>query len=230
MREVLCKQYDWDYWCAHKGHPGASDADKVATPAKGDYPASAQTLINQQIFNRLNPTYGMFEDTASKAMRNGLEREPEARRFAEFEMDKEIREVGLVFDDLDQYCCSPDGLLVGDDAGIELKVPNGDTHIGYLRAGELPQCYRPQCHWSMVVTGFDRWWFMSWSPIAAPLLIEVRRDEYTAKVAENMKRWWGEYMEAWSKIEATLPPPPPPKILTAAGFEPVELRAYEAPY
>ena len=225
MIVIECKQYDWDYWCAHKGYAGASDASGVITAAKGDYPAAAQTLINKLIADRFNPTYGMFEETASAAMRNGLLREPEARRFAEFELDKEIREVGLIFDDAHQFCASPDG-LIDQDCGIELKVPNAATHVGYLRGGVLPAEYRAQVHWSMVVTGFARWWCMSWSPFLPPLLVDVHRDEFTTKLQANMDRFWDEYSEVWANLEAQMPEPPPPKIIHAAGFAPVEVPTY----
>ena len=232
MKEVVKKQYTWEYFQAHCGVAGASNASSIATPAKGDYPASAKTLICQLLADKLDPQYGMYEDTSTAAMKNGLVREPEARRFAEFELDCEIRQAGLLLTDDGRFCCSPDG-LIGDDGGIELKVPNAATHVKYLLAGKLPDDYRPQVHWSLIVTERKFWYFMSWSPFMVPLVVRVEPDEYTEKLRANMERFWKEYQEAKVKFEKLIPQPPSiesPVVVDIPAFGQVELPSYESHY
>lgn len=229
MRIVECAQYTAEYWQAHRGLPGASSADKVATPGKGDYPASAQTLIAQLISDRFNPMYGMHEETASKAMQHGLWSEPQARKNLEFELDCTIREVGLCITDDGRFVCSPDG-LIGDDGGIEMKVPNTSTHVKYMLDGGLPDCYRPQLHWSLIVTGRPWWIWCSFNHYLPSVIVRVTPDEFTEKLRANMERFHGEYMAALAKVESMIPPPPPPVVLDCGVLGTVEVPAYVSPY
>ena len=74
-------------------------------------------------------------------MERGKALEPQARAFYAFHADADVRQVGFIgrrvsmADIQDPEAihvgCSPDG-LVGDDGGLELKVPLEHTHISYL--------------------------------------------------------------------------------------------------
>jgi hypothetical protein len=221
------KQYTAEYWERHRGKPGGSDAKSIATPSTGKYPSSADTLINALIAQRFDPMYGFYEETASRAMRNGLMSEPQMRASYEFDNDATCREVGLVVSDDEFWCCSPDA-LIGDYGLVEGKVPELKTHIGYLRNGALPDDYRPQCHFNLIVT--EREWvdWVSWSPYLSSLSIRVTRDDYTAKLEQNMERFRTEYSEALAKIEALLPPTPPPVIVRVGAFGEFEVTPQDA--
>jgi hypothetical protein len=72
--------------------------------------------------------------------------------------------------------------LIGGTIGFEVKCPKASTQFAYLRAGVLPPYYAPQVHFSMAVTGLDRWYFMSYYPGLDPLIVLAYRDDYTRAV------------------------------------------------
>jgi hypothetical protein len=112
----------------------------------------------------------------SFAMDYGTILEDEAIPLFNLTNDQEIRKVAFILSDDGRCGCSPDG-LIGDDTGIEIKCPLIQTHIKYLLAGDLPPDYFAQVHFSMFVTGFKRWKFLSYHRQLKPLLITVERDE-----------------------------------------------------
>lgn len=218
MRIASKKQYTAEYWDAHRGIAGASDAEHVATPVDGKYPASSKTLIAQLIADTYDPCYGMYDDGGTRSMRNGLWSEPQAKAAIEFELSCQIQEVGFCIAEIPvspgvvaRFGCSPDG-FIGDGGGIECKVPDHKTHVKYLLAGTLPTEYRPQVHWSLIVTGRKWWKWVSWNPYLPPVIVHVEPDDYTKKVAENMGRFWSDYQNALYTIEQKFPPPPPPTV------------------
>lgn len=161
-----------------RGLPTASCADKLLTPT-GRLSAQSEGYLNALLAERAGFADEPMEPTPW--MLRGIELEPQARAMFELEKGLTVEQVAFVTTDDGRAGCSPDGLI--DDVGFEVKCPRCSTHIGYLRAGALPPYYRPQVHFSMAVTGFERWWFMSYFPGLDPLIVLVERDEYTEKVA-----------------------------------------------
>lgn len=87
-----------------------------------------------------------------------------------------IKNVGFISDDAERVGCSPDGLLVDSDCGVEIKCPHIHTHIGYLLEGEVPPDYILQVQTSLYVTGFPKWYFYSFCRQMPPLVLEVLPD------------------------------------------------------
>lgn len=185
MRVIECDQYSPEWWEVRCGIPTASRASNIITPAKGDLSKSAGAYADELIGDRYDSAYGQCDDYQSAAMRNGSMMEPEARRIYEFEMDLDVREVGFVTTDDGRAGCSPDG-LVGDDGGCEIKSPTHKVHVGYLLDGGLPLAYKPQVHWSLVVTGRKWWEFWSYARGMPSLRVRVEPDDYTNRVREAM--------------------------------------------
>jgi hypothetical protein len=230
MRVASPKQYDWDYWQAHKGIAGGSDAEHVCTPAKGDYPKSAQTLIAKLIADQYDPGYGMHDEASTVAMRNGLLHEPCARKSLEFELGEPITEVGFCVTDDGRFGCSPDGLL-GEKRGCELKVPAHKTHVIYLlNPDKLLAEYKAQAHWSLIVTGRDVWMIVSWNFYLPPVFIEVAPDDYTEKMRANMELFWSDYQKAIAIVNEKFPPPPPPVVADYGIFGTVENPELVSPF
>ena len=102
-------------------------------------------------------------DFSSADMRRGVDLEPDALRAYEVRTGDLVHLVGFIRRTDIAAGCSPDG-LVGDDGMVEAKCPKIHTHIGYLRAGELPAEYRPQVTHSLLVS--ERQWcdFVSYCP------------------------------------------------------------------
>jgi predicted phage-related endonuclease len=109
-------------------------------------------------------------------MLRGAELEDEALEFLNFTHGYNFQKVGFV-DSGEGYGCSPDGLDLDSNIGLEMKIPSLHTHIEYISNGELPKKYKAQVQGSMMVTGFKRWAFFSYHPEVKPLLVIVERDE-----------------------------------------------------
>lgn len=136
----------------------------------------------------------------------GHENEDIARSIFEFETDKEIRQVGFIYKDDDQRAgISPDGLVVGEESGLEIKCP-WDTkwHIDFILAKKIKPEYIEQCQFSMWVTGFKRWYFASYDPrMKSKRLhyVTIERDEeFMKKYNEAYKVFIGEMDEKLESI------------------------------
>ena len=106
--------------------------------------------------------------------------------------------------------CSPDGLIpaggssVDWQAGLEIKCPAPSNHVAYLEAGVLPKEYRLQVHGSMAVMGLDSWWFMSYYPQIRPFLLEVKRDDFTAKVEQSLRDFVDVYRAEFARLSEVI--------------------------
>lgn len=83
--------------------------------------------------------------------------EPVARRFAA-ETGKRIRRSGTLRDDAHPYMiANPDRMLIGENAGLEIKTTA--SYLGKNWEGDnIPDAYYFQCLHYMAVTGADRWY------------------------------------------------------------------------
>lgn len=200
MKIVTQQQYTAEYWQARRGVPTASCAAKVFT-SQGKASSQQAGYIAELIAQQYNPLYGIHDEPATKAMRMGHCMEPEARAFYGFERDAEVQQVGFVTTDDGRFGCSPDG-FVGEDRGLELKSPQHSTQVAYLLAGKVPANYVPQVHWSLVVTGFSAWDFLSYCACLPPLLLEVVPNEFTEKLRAEMERFYEKLQAAKQRIGA----------------------------
>lgn len=133
-----------------------------------------------QVNNRLvaEVIAGMPDDTfQSDAMLRGSELEDKALGFLNFSHDYEFTKCGFIKSTEYNYGCSPDGIDLTNQIGLELKCPSLHTHIEYISNGSLPNKYKAQVQGAMLVTGFKEWIFMSYYPEIKPLVIKVQRDE-----------------------------------------------------
>ena len=180
-----------DEWFAlRKGRLTASQYDKVfnqrtlslnkATTLKHIDGMLADLYYKQDDLLRFKPSW---------AMERGVRLEDEARVDFELREGVEVTEVGFVTNDSfgDHIGCSPDGLIIGDNGGVEIKCPLPATHIKYHREGVLPKEYRAQVHGSMAVSDADYWWFTSYCPDIKDFTLKIYRDSYTESLAQALK-------------------------------------------
>ena len=198
MKLIDCEQYSPQWWEARKGIPTASNAAKVFT-SQAKPSTSQPGYIHNLIAEHYDPQYGFKEDTATAAMKNGRIIEPRARAYYEFDQGLDVRQVGFCLTDDGRLGCSPDA-LVGDEGGVEIKVPQHNTQIKYLLANKVPAKYIPQIHWSLVVTGREWWDFLSYCYGLPKLLIRVTPDDYTEKMRKQMGVFWKEYQASLQLI------------------------------
>lgn len=117
----------------------------------------------------------------NQAMKNGVEREPDARKLFEAITGKEVAECGS-FDhpDVVNTSASPDGLIRGEDAVLELKCPTHVTHAKNLLSDKMPKNYEYQVQWQIACTESEYAYFASYHPDFPPELrlkwVKVLRD------------------------------------------------------
>lgn len=152
-----------DEWhAARLGKLTASRLSDALAKTKTGWGASRANLRADLVVERMTgqPASAFTND----AMRWGTETEPHARAAYEFQHDVSVELVGFVdHPRIAMSGASPDG-LIGVDGLLEIKCPNSATHIDTLLNRSIPEKYRLQMHWQMIVTG--RAWcdFVSFDP------------------------------------------------------------------
>ena len=167
-----CPQGGPEWTTARLGIPTASEFGRILTPAKMEYSKGARTYCHELLSEWA--TGLPVERGDSAFMQRGTRMEDEARRWYEMQRDVEVQRVGLVLRDDRQVGGSPDG-LVGEDGGLEIKVPALHTHVSYLLGEDQP--YVPQLQGLMYLTGRSWWDFLSYNPVLPKLLVRVERNE-----------------------------------------------------
>lgn len=164
-----------DAWkILHGSVPSASKFDQIITTA-GCPSKSAKGYMLQLAATRV---WGVYEDTyQSWSMKNGIDREPQAKELYTVVTGNELKEVGFCYYDerLDRGC-SPDA-LINDDGVLEIKSPLLKTHTEYILSGEFPKDYFQQVQGELYITGRKWAHFMSFFPGAPAFIVKVMRDE-----------------------------------------------------
>jgi len=131
----------------------------------------------------------------NKAMYDGVEREPDARTLFEAVTGKEVALCGS-FDHptVVNTAASPDGLLRGENAILEIKCPTHVTHAKNLMAETMPSNYVYQVQWQIACTESTHGYFASYHPDFPKELrlkwVKVERDdEVISKITEAVKQF-----------------------------------------
>lgn len=202
MKIVNCVQRTPEWWLARKGVPTASAFDRIVTPAKFEASKQREGYACQLIAERFDKFYSINPEFQSQAMQEGTLLEPEARRYYEFHRECEVQEVGFCLTDDERFGSSPDGLIIAQNGGLEMKCPQPGTHVRYLMDGTLPNDYAPQVHGHLVVTGCAWVDFMSYAPGLPPLLVRVEPNEKTEVLRKALDEFWDLYMTILARVEA----------------------------
>ena len=195
-----CEQGSPEWWSVRCGVPSASCFHRIITPKTGKLSAQAFPYICELIADRVLGIPPQAVDSfASAPMQQGIDMEPEARSWYEFDRGVTVDQVGFITTDDGRFGCSPDG-LVGDVGGLELKCPQVKTHVGYLLNGGLPDEYKCQVHGALVVTGRKWWDFVSYARHLPALVVRVVRDEFTEQLEAALQEFWPHYESAWQQV------------------------------
>lgn len=117
-----------------------------------------------------------LDDVSSGFMERGTDLERKAVLWYEVTRDVETEVAGFLLRDDRRVGCSPDR-LVGEDGGLEIKVPAAHTHCGYLIDPErLVLEYRHQVQGSLWLTGRKWWDLLSYNPELPSLVKRVEPD------------------------------------------------------
>lgn len=162
-------------WLALRlGIPTSSEFHRILTPT-GKLSAQSRRyafyLVTERLLNRSLDSLQNLE-----WVERGKELEPEAARMYEFQNEVQTTPVGFITTDDGRIGCSPDRLINGQNAGLEIKCPAPHTHVEYMIDG-FGNDYRVQVQGQMLVAEFewvDRW---SFHPEMPPVLVRTHRDE-----------------------------------------------------
>lgn len=195
MRILNCPQRSDDWYLARLGRLTASRASEMLAPSitkgkrKGKEAQARINLRNDLIVERLT---GVVQESGPKSssMQRGVELEPKAREAYEFLSGHTVTQVGFIQHDTLMAGCSPDGLIggiLGYEGGLEIKCPDSDTHLLYLRTGALPEEHAAQITHSLWVTGLLWWDFVSYDDrfkLERHRLFHIRVDRNEKAIAE----------------------------------------------
>ncbi len=197
------KQGSADWLQARNGVPTASEFGSIITPAKGAFSAGHKAYGARLAAERVRGGPEDVKSFINQDMQRGLLMEPRARSryrmWCEHKgLDLDVWPVGLVWSDDRRFACSPDGLLIpaGSEpsrgavvGGLEIKAPRGETHIGWLEDGVLPDEHKCQVHACLFISGLPWWDFISISDGLPPLIVRTEPDHFTAKLGEYALRF-----------------------------------------
>lgn len=180
MIAIDCVQGSPEWFAEKLGKPSASNASKIVQDS-GKKSKQREGYLYELAAERI--TKKIVEGYQNKNMTNGQDRESESRTFYEIIKGVDVAEVGVVYKDGKKaFLCSPDGLV--DNHGLEMKNPLPKTQVKYLLEGRLPPEYFSQIQFSLYVTSFEYWDFLSYVPDMPHVLIRVERDkEFIPKLA-----------------------------------------------
>lgn len=194
MQIMTCEQRSPEWYALRRGVPTASEFSSIITPKKREYAAAADTYINQLIDELMRPDAGP-SFTGNRHTERGEVLEDEARELYAFEREVVPQQVGFILNDDGTLGCSPDS-MIQTDGGLEIKCPDGPTHVKWVRAGGVPDEHKPQVHGSLIITGREWWDFMSHCPGYDPLIVRVYPDSFTEALQKHLDRFLREYAEA----------------------------------
>ena len=170
----LMEQRSPEWRKARLGIPTASNFDRIVT--KSGTPSDQRQgymarLICERIFKR-----PMEEPVDNKWIRHGIAYEDEAAREFENRAGLSVKTCGFITSVNNEWGASPDRLVVGNNAAVEIKCPAPWTHVDYVLHGPGKN-YKPQVQGQMLVGGYEAVYFFSYFPGMPSAFVPVLRDE-----------------------------------------------------
>jgi YqaJ-like viral recombinase domain len=170
------KQRSEEWHRVRLGIPTCSEFGRILTPG-GKLSTQAEAYMDQLLADWMTGAPDV-DEPSTMYMDRGTELEPEAIRSYEFETGRKVETVGFVLHDSGYFGGSPDGLILSDKRGLELKCPKASTHLGYMRRRALgDDKYKPQVQSLMMLCDTDYWDIQSYFPGLPTVIIPIARDQ-----------------------------------------------------
>jgi len=176
---------------------GTKAADLLNTLKSGKWATSRANTVATIALERLNT--GLVPHGGGKATERGHAFEDDGRNAYAFRNLVEVTTAGLcLHSHVDQWGCSPDG-LVSMDGALEIKVPtNVAKHANYLCDPKtLLEEYEGQCRHNLFITGRDWIDIASYHP-------EAPNGLHLAICRMERPDSWAEYTEQLNEAEAEI--------------------------
>lgn len=153
---------------ARAGKVTASCISKVMAQGRGGAPSATRATYLSELLTERLTGQPCENDYQSAAMRQGNEREAQARAVYELVSGNKVEEVGFIdHPTIDQAGCSPDGIIRDGNrivGGCELKCPEPKQHLATLKGAPPKGEYLKQITFNLACTGADWWDFSSFNP------------------------------------------------------------------
>jgi len=203
MKIIDCEQGTPQWVEARLGIPTASRFDKIITPKTLQLSKSADMLICQLIAEKL---LGQFQDSEeSDWMNRGSNLEDIAADDYAFSQDVDLKRVGFITTDDGLIGCSPDRLIVGRNAGLEIKNPSAHVHISYmLDPNSLFEKYKCQVLGSLWITRFDYWDLMSYHPYLPRVVVTCMSDDLYYDAVDKAMYDHGGFLDRYREASAKI--------------------------
>jgi putative phage-type endonuclease len=126
----------------------------------------------------------------NKAMQDGVEREPDARKLFEAITGKDVALCGSFnHPEIVNTSASPDGIIRGENAVLELKCPTHITHAKNLLSDKMPKNYEYQVQWQIACTESDYAYFASYHPdFGKDLRLKFVKVEKDVKIIAELEK------------------------------------------
>lgn len=200
MKIINVTQGSGEWLQARLGIPTSSCFEKIVTPT-GKLSTQSRKycyyLVTEMLLQRQLDSIDQLEWVA-----RGKEMEPQAVKMYEFQQECETQEVGFITTDDGMIGCSPDRLIVGRNAGLEVKSPSPAIHVGYMVDGRGKE-YTPQVQGQLYVAEFEYVDFWAFHPELPPVLERTYRDEsYIRTLAQALDQFNDMRLEMLEKVRA----------------------------
>lgn len=188
-----------DEWMALRlGIPTASNFGSIITATGGrsaTWDKYLDKLATERVTGRRESPWEL------SAFKRGKEMEPESRLAFEWTYNRQVTQVGFVFqDERKRFGCSPDGLVDWTGGpikeGFETKDAKCSVQLKRLEVGTLPSEYHRQVQGSIYVCEAERWHFRSYCSGMRPLDVIVERDDkFISKLGVELEAFCDELDE-----------------------------------
>lgn len=148
---------------------------------------------------------GHQEELNAKALEWGKANEDAARAAYEFTMGAAVEKAGFIYGEGRRFGCSPDALVIGKEKGIEIKCPmTAAVHVDFLNSEYIKPEYLAQIQFSLWVTGFMAWDFVSYHPRFKSNMIKVVTIERDAECMARFDEEIPKFISEMDKVLARL--------------------------
>lgn len=153
VKILTMEQRSPEWFAARVGRLTGTGAKELFAKGRGSAEAVGRRDLRVRLALEQLTGQAQEDGYTNAVMQRGIEKEPVALAAYELHTESTVWPVGFVqMDDL-MAGCSPDGSVDGLKGIVEVKCPKSATHLEYLRAGEIPSEYLPQCIHNLWVTG-----------------------------------------------------------------------------
>lgn len=189
----------------HISRSGVVTASKAHYLLMGRKTAGRATYMDELVAQIA--TGAISEEITAKPLQWGKDHEEQARDAYSAATFEAVEEEAFIYQDNKMRAgISPDGLIAGEDKGLELKCPwSSKVWCAFAGRGEIKKEEIAQVQFSLLITGFKSWGFAKFDPrnVNCKKLhyVEIFRDEeMIAKLEKGLNEFIEDMDEALNKL------------------------------